>query len=131
MKKHISLILIFAIIISLPVNAFAKGTFNEDANAIATAAESVVMLTCYDNKDEIISTASGFLAIEDGLIITNFHVINHEIGRIVANTEDGMYFDVDEIVCYDSSSDIAILRTKAKTRLDLLKLGDSDALGHL
>lgn len=131
MKKTICLIISFLLCLSLlPYNiTFADiVSFSDDPKAIASAAESVLMLTCYDEKGDAVATGSGFLALEDGIIITNYHVIQDDVISIKANTEDGMYFDVEEVVCYDAIADIAILRTHAKPRLDLLKLGDSDNL---
>ncbi len=128
MKRWISFILVLCLLGLLPVGAFAKTPFYEDKKAIAHAAESVVMLTCYDNAGNVIATGSGFLALEDSVIITNHHVIEGAISAIKANTEDDMYFEVDEILCYDETSDIAILKTNAKTRLDLLRLASSSVL---
>ena len=129
MKRWISFIFVLCLMVSLPAGAFAKTPFYEDSNAIAQAAESVLMLTCYDNSGNAVATGSGFLAFEDGIIVTNYHVINGQIGAIKANTEDGMYFDINEILCYDQVADVAILKTNAKTRLDLLKLASTSTLG--
>ena len=128
MKRWISFLLVLCLLVSLPVGAIAKTPFFDDKKAIAQAAESVLMLTCYDKNGNAVATGSGFLAFEDGIIITNYHVIKGSISAIKANTEDGMYFDIDGILCYDESADVAILKTNAKTRLDLLRLASSSAL---
>ena len=129
MKRWISFVLMLTMLLSLPADAFAKTPFYEDSKAIARAAESVLMLTCYDKEGNAVSTGSGFLAFEDGIIITNYHVIEGITGAIKANTEDGMYFDINEILCTDPAADVALLKTKARTRLDLLTLGSSSSLG--
>ena len=129
MKRWISFVLILTLLLSLSVSAFAAMPFYEDSKAIARAAESVLMLTCYDKEGNAVSSGSGFLAFEDGIIVTNYHVIEGITGAIQANTEDGMYFDINEILCIDPAADVAILKTKARTRLDLLKLGSSSSLG--
>ncbi|MBQ3374092.1 MAG: SEL1-like repeat protein [Anaerolineaceae bacterium] len=129
MKRSISFLLVLCLLILFPVGALAEKTpFYEDSKAITRAAESVLMLTCYDNNGNAVSTGSGFLAFEDGIIVTNFHVVNGQIGAIKANTEDGMYFDINEILCFDQTADVAILKTNAKTRLDLLTLASSSSL---
>ena len=115
-------------IFGIPVISSANTPFFQDPEKIQLAAESVLMLTCYDKDGNAISTGSGFLAFEDGIIVTNYHVIEGDVFFIKANTEDGIYFDIGEVVCYDEVADIAILRTNAKTRLALLRLGDSNKL---
>ena len=125
MKRMISFLLIISLCCSFPVYGFAKTSFHEDSDAIAEAAESVLLLTCYDKKGNTTATGSGFLAIEDGIILTNYHVIDG-VDSIMASTEDGIFFVIDDTLCYDIEQDIAILKTNAKTRLPLLILGDSD-----
>ena len=125
MKRIISFLLMISLCCSFPVYGFAKTSFHEDSDAIAEAAESVLLLTCYDKKGNTIATGSGFLAIEDGIILTNYHVIDG-VDSIMASTEDGMFFAIDDTLCFDIEQDIAILKTNAKTRLPLLTLGDSD-----
>lgn len=130
MKRMIAFLLVLSLLVSFQSEAFAANTpFYEDSQAIARAAESVLLLTCYDNEGNVVATGSGFLAFEDGIIITNYHVIDGITGPIKANTEDGMYFDINEILCYDPVADVAILKTNARTRLDLLTLASTSTLG--
>ncbi len=124
----ISFILLFSLIFGIPVYSFAKIPFFQDPDAIQNAAESVLMLTCYDENGNEIASGSGFLAFEDGVIVTNYHVVSGGVASIIAGTEDGLYFNIDEVLFLDPVSDIAILKTKAKTRLDLLKLGEVESL---
>ena len=128
MKRIISLILVIVIITGIPILSSAKVPFFQDPDAIQLASESVLMLTCYDKDGNEAGTASGFLAFEDGIIVTNYHVVEGDVSKIVANTEDGLYFEITDVLCFDAVADIAILKTKARTRLDLLKLGSSDSL---
>ena len=130
MKRMIAFLLVLCLLMSFQVGAFAANIpFYEDSQAIARAAESVLLLTCYDNEGNAVATGSGFLAFEDGIIVTNYHVIDGITGPIKANTEDGMYFDINEILCYDQVADVAILKTNARTRLDLLTLASTSTLG--
>ena len=128
MKRLLSLLLIIAVIAGVPVTSLAKTPFFQDPEAIQLASESVLMLTCYDEDYNILGTGSGFLAFEDGVVVTNYHVIEGDVASVTASTEDGLYFDINDILCFDAVADIAILKTKARTRLDLLKLGNSDSL---
>ncbi len=128
MKRFIAVFSIFCLLFSLSSTASALGSFWDNPKAIEHASESVVMLTCYDSDGNAIVTGSGFAALDNGVIVTNYHVIDGEYESIQANTEAGLYFDIDEILCYDAASDIAILKTNAKTGLDLLSTGSSSSL---
>ena len=126
MKKVISF---FAAIIMISMNGIAAGAvFHDDSGAIERAANSVVKLTCFSDNGEAISTGSGFLAFEEGVIITNYHVIDGEVSFIVATTEDGSSFSISELICASPSEDIAILRSEERIALPLLSLGDSSSV---
>lgn len=125
MKKLISIILILVSII--PLCACGDKPFSDNPDAISRASNSVVMLTVYNKGNELVATGSGFAAFEDGIIVTNYHVIKDGLSY-EANTEDGMYFKIDELVAFDADKDIAFLKTNANTKLNLLNLGKTDVL---
>ncbi len=101
--------------------------FSADPEAITSASESVVMISVYDSKNELIATGSGFPMFEPGIIITNCHVIEGG-SSFEANTESGTYFKIDEIVAVDVDRDIAILHTSAKTGFEIFTPGDTSTL---
>ncbi len=68
---------------------------------------------------------SGFIIGEDGLIITNHHVIE-DADEIIVRLADRREY-VAELVGSDAASDIALLRIDASD-LPVLPLGDSDTL---
>jgi len=68
---------------------------------------------------------SGFIIREDGLILTNHHVIE-EADEIIVRLADRREF-VAELVGSDAETDIAVLRIDADG-LPTLRLGDSDRL---
>ena len=84
--------------------------FSEDLDAIAEASASVVTIYTYDVNNINLGSGSGFAAIEEGIIVTNFHVIGGETYRIEAVTESGTVMDADSIIAHDKEMDIAILR---------------------
>ncbi len=73
------------------------------------------------------SLGSGVVVSEDGLIITNNHVIeNMDVVRIAL--ADGREFEC-EIVVKDDKSDLAILRVKdSQARFDPIEIADSDGV---
>ena len=127
MKRWISFLLVLCLLITLPVGALAAKTpFIDDPERITDSANSVVMLYCYDKNGELIATGSGFACIEDGIIVTNYHVIEGA-SYFQAQTEGGMYFNIetDGMLAWDKDYDVAILKTKARTGMTLLPIGSA------
>lgn len=127
MKKLISILLAVSFVVSI-AGLYADASFHENADAIATAAESVLMLYCYNKDGDLISSGSGFLAIAEGIIITNYHVVEGDVAFVKAITEDDASFMIDGLLCDSPSADIAILWTEEVTGLPLLELGDSSSV---
>ena len=69
------------------------------------------------------ASGSGFVLTDDGYILTNFHVIE-DSDSITVTMYDGTAYDA-ELVGYDESNDIAVLKIDA-TGLAPVVLGDSD-----
>ena len=69
---------------------------------------------------------SGFVISEDGYIVTNNHVIA-EMDEIIVAFHDGRELSAT-VVGRDPKTDIALIKVDAKTGLDAIALGDSDAL---
>ncbi len=74
------------------------------------------------------SSGSGFFISEDGLIITNEHVING-CNLIIAVDCTGKSTKA-EIVSSDKRLDIALLKIETEEKLDYLELGNSNILKH-
>lgn len=83
------------------------------------------------------ASGSGFLLTEDGLIVTNAHVIT-DAKRIQVRLADGRRFE-GKLVGKDTRVDLALLRIEGARALPVLPLGDSNrvrvgelvmALGH-
>lgn len=71
------------------------------------------------------AAGSGFIYSDDGYILTNFHVINNA-SEVSVTMYDGTSYDA-EIVGYDESNDIAVLKIDAQG-LTPVVLGDSDSV---
>ena len=84
--------------------------FSQDTSAIAKASASVVTIYTYDVNNINLGSGSGFAAIEEGIIVTNHHVIDGDTYRIEAVTEAGIVMEADSVIAYDAEKDIAILR---------------------
>lgn len=77
-------------------------------------------------KQEERNIGSGFIIAEDGLIITNRHVVSDTQATYVVLTNDGKKYNVEKIY-RDPVNDISIIKINAKG-LKPLKLGDSSGL---
>ncbi len=77
------------------------------------------------SKPQPFALGTGFVIDEGGLILTNHHVIDGADGVKVQFTEDDDYVPA-EIIGRDPELDVALLSVKAKGRLSVLPLGDSD-----
>lgn len=131
MKKTICLFLVIVLCFSIMPTCYASAenaSFSDDPKAIQVASNSVIMLSCYDKNGELYATGSAFAAFEEGVFITNCHVIKDEVYSIKAQMETGLEFKISSVVAYDDERDLAILRTEAKTGLEPLPLGSVAAL---
>lgn len=72
------------------------------------------------------SAGTGFIVSEDGLILTNKHVVSSANTSYSVFTSDGKEYKA-KIIALDSSFDLAFLRIEAKG-LKSVELGDSDKL---
>lgn len=69
---------------------------------------------------------SGFLISQDGIIVTNNHVVENATDMKV-KLEDGREFKA-EVVGTDPMTDIAVIRLKDAKDLPFVELGDSEKL---
>lgn len=75
-----------------------------------------------------IGGGTGVIISEDGLVLTNKHVIEDDTAEYSIVLDDGTKYDEVEIVSADPFNDLAILRIKGVSGLPVAELGDSGAL---
>ena len=105
--------------------------FSDSPTAISDAAKSVVKLNCYDENGVLYATGSGFAAFEEGVIITNYHVIEDYPSRIEIETETGQTCDIFGGIGVAKERDIAILYYQHRSSdidLPILTIGSSKYL---
>jgi len=106
--------------LSPPLPAYEKVS-----EVVAYAEPSVVFIRAYldaDGKSQM--TGSGFIIDEEGLVVTNNHVVTGA-KKIVVETSKGDILTVSREVYCDADTDFAILEVN-KSGLSPLPLGDSD-----
>ena len=102
-------------------------TFSEDTNAIEKAASSVVKIYCYDYEGNETGTGSGFIAYDNQTVITNYHVMAEAYSCKISTDQDKT-LEIESIINYSEDNDIAILRLKDSSGLDVLEFGNSDTI---
>lgn len=121
-----SILVFFAMIAAVVFfNVSREPEFSDNPAAIEQSSKSVVLLECYDKKGELYCTGSAFAAFEDGVFVTNYHVVEQEVYRIIAKTEEGTMFEIDFVLAYEPRYDIAIIKTKANPNISPLPIGTS------
>lgn len=74
---------------------------------------------------ENVNMGSGFIISEDGLVITNQHVVGNNPGEIELYTPSGESFEA-ELLGSDELTDLALLRILSDNTFPFLNLADSD-----
>lgn len=85
---------------------------------------SVVCIEVYDINKSLISSGSGFVVNDDGLIVTNYHVIENAFYAKILFS-DKTISDANYVYCFNENQDLAILKTYSKVK-DYVKIGSSD-----
>ena len=125
-KGLISSLIAFIVFLSL-ISPVLASDFSQDANAIEKAASSVLKLYIYNDEGKEIATGSGFVAIDNQTIITNYHVIE-DGKKITAVSDAGQQFEVSILYCADKEYDVAILGFDIPSDINPLPLGNSNDL---
>jgi hypothetical protein len=98
----------------------------KDISTIAKAADGAIVTIITAVDDKPIAQGTGFLVSVDGVIVTNYHVI--ETGNIAVVTfPNGTILPVDGVLAADKVRDLAIIKIHGKT-VRTLTLGNSDKI---
>jgi Flp pilus assembly protein TadD len=115
----LSLISLFVIIAPAVCLANAADIFYENSKA-------VVVVVAYDELGKPISQGSGFIVRQDGVIVTNHHVISR--ARKIKIKAADKIFDVRGLIDLDKDNDIAILKVDGED-MQTVSLGDMRRTG--
>ncbi|XP_070454953.1 serine protease HTRA4 isoform X1 [Equus przewalskii] len=108
-----------------------RSKYNFIAAVVEKVAPSVVHLQLFrrsplSNKDIPASSGSGFIVSEDGLIVTNAHVLTNQ-QRIQVELQSGVQYEAT-IKDIDHKLDLALIKIEPNTDLPVLLLGKSSDL---
>ena len=101
---------------------------SELANVEAKVRPSVIWVTTFDSKGNLLRTESGFFISADGRFVTTAHAIEGGVNA-VAKTADGGIYNVGGVLTVSKSADLAVLKADVKPQkllrfLDLTKTGE-------
>ena len=101
---------------------------SELANVEAKVRPSVIWVTTFDSKGNLLRTESGFFISADGRFVTSAHAIEGGVNA-VAKTADGGIYNVGGVLTASKSADLAVLKADVKPQkllrfLDLTKTGE-------
>jgi TonB family protein len=101
---------------------------SELANLEAKVRPSVIWVTTFDQKGNLLRTESGFFISPDGRFVTTAHATEAGVNAVVKTAEGGIY-DVSGVLTVSKSSDLAVLKAEIKPQkllrfLDLNKTGE-------
>ncbi len=97
-----------------------------NVNSTVGITTSITSTNFWGYQTTAAASGSGFIISEDGYILTNFHVIEDANSVTVTMFDDTTY--EAELVGYDESNDIAVLKAKDASGLTPVVMGDSDHL---
>ena len=131
MKRSIrALCLILAALLTAGVPALAEAaealSFSTDYQGIDDAAQSVLMLYWEDEYYEY--SGSAFVAFEEDMLLTNYHVIEGARDRIYAYSDSGEEYVIDRVFAGDRDKDLALVGFSGPTGIPPLNLGDTQGL---
>lgn len=103
--------------------------YAQNVNSTVGIRTSITSTNFWGYQTTSAASGSGFIISSDGYILTNFHVIESS-SSVTVTTYDGTEYDA-EIIGYDQSMDIAVLKIDAKElvpvvfgRSETLNVGD-------
>ena len=100
----------------------------EGAELESKVRPSVIWVTAFDPKGNLLRTETGFFISADGRFVATAHAIEGAVNA-VAKTADGGIYNVSGVVAASKGSDISVLQAEVKPRkllrfLDLNKAGE-------
>jgi S1-C subfamily serine protease len=84
---------------------------------------AIVAIYNMDSRGDVRSTGTGFIVMSEGIIITNYHVIEGAHDAQI-KLKNGEVFDRVRVVDYDRRRDIAVLQVRS-TGLPMVMIGDT------
>jgi S1-C subfamily serine protease len=109
-----------------PLTSTATPQITLTTREIAMLADRAVMIELFNDNDELVGLASGFLVRSDGKIITSYRAIT-QATKAKVTLHNQTTYSTDQVLLTDAKHDLALLKITAKS-LPKARLGDSSKL---
>jgi len=115
--------------ISQTTQANASQTPSSELASLETRVRpSVIWVTAFDLKGNLLRTETGFFISADGRFVTTAHAIEGAVNAVAKTVDDGIY-NVSGVLAASKASDVAVLKADIKPEkllrfLDLNKTGE-------
>jgi len=107
------------------VLVFPALSFADSESVYKKTMGSIAVVTAYNRAGEPLTEGSGFIASEDGAIVTNYHVVG--IAKAIKVRMGNRVLDVQGVVYGDKDNDLVVLKTKGKG-MPAVRFGDSNKI---
>ena len=106
---------------SIPSDTFPE--FNNLKDLVKYAEKAVFLIETKNNYGRPVKYGTGFFVSNDGIGITNAHVLQGG-GSFTIKTSDGQIYKINEILKTNNTYDYAIFRVDADRNFTILKISD-------
>lgn len=127
MTKITKMVVIIILLNSVITNLHSQTAQKTPRDIAKSAFLSTVLLTMEDVNGQPLSLGSGFV-LDNGVVVTNFHVIENSKGGIVKIIGDPKKYKISGIIEIDKKNDIAILSVSGLIA-PKVKIGDYSTVG--
>jgi S1-C subfamily serine protease len=98
-----------------PQATASQSPSSEIGNLEAKVRPSVIWVTTFDSKGNLLRTESGFFTSADGRFVTTSHAVDSGVNA-VAKTADGGIYNVTGVLTASKSADLAVAKAEIKPR---------------
>jgi len=117
LPKIISILCLLLFIVSL---SYAKVP-----DIVLNQKKAVVSIYINDKEGKQVTTGTGFIIDKNGIITTNYHVIEKWLevleSTLLVKMENGAYFLIEELINFDEDNDVALFKVAGK-ELPMVKI---------
>jgi len=99
----------------VPEAKASQSPSSDSAKLKATVRPSVIWVTSFDSKGNLLRTESGFFISADGRFVTTTHAIEGAVNAVVKTANDGIY-NVSGVLAASKPLELAILQADVKPR---------------
>ncbi|MGE4485667.1 MAG: trypsin-like peptidase domain-containing protein [Oscillospiraceae bacterium] len=93
----------------------------------AQCAPAVFYIEVYDKNDDAFASGSGFFISDDGIAVTNYHVIESAYSAYILTSDTNEVYEVLGVLNYNVDEDWAVLKIDG-SGFDYLDIGDASAV---